>query len=141
MYNQFNWPRGLCAVYLFYKNRWYQAQTLKTLMRNRQGRSWHLDAIGKDDGTAQLRNLIQSITDQLWKEDLLAKLLGKLTFIIEFYVFSIHFLGILRTPDDIVQAEFQKLMQPQVKGLGDPRHRSMVERFLLFLNFFNSFLF
>lgn len=62
-------PRGLCAVLVYYDNRRFIAQTLKTLVQTRPGRFWDSTL---DD---QFASTVQQFLRQLWNDGLLAKVL------------------------------------------------------------------
>ncbi|KRY75825.1 Nuclear pore complex protein [Trichinella pseudospiralis] len=100
-FRQYGFTRGLCAVYLFFKRSWYFAEALRAIALNMKGRRWECDR------PLATMLLLSEYMTQLLSSGLL---LNTLRYITEF-----DLKGLLLT-----------LEQPDVRGIGDSRHRRMI---------------
>ncbi|KRZ73272.1 Nuclear pore complex protein [Trichinella papuae] len=100
-FRQYGFTRGLCAVYLFFKRSWYFAEALRAIALNMKGRRWECDR------PLATMLLLSEYMSQLLSSGLL---LNTLRYITEF-----DLKGLLST-----------LEQPDVRGIGDSRHRRMI---------------
>ncbi|KAL1234967.1 Nuclear pore complex protein [Trichinella spiralis] len=100
-FKQYGFTRGLCAVYLFFKRSWYFAEALRAIALNIKGRRWACDR------PLAMTVLLSEYMSQLLSNGLLYNTLR--------YITEFDLKGLLST-----------LEHPDVRGIGDSRHRRMV---------------
>ncbi|KRX17514.1 Nuclear pore complex protein [Trichinella nelsoni] len=100
-FKQYGFTRGLCAVYLFFKRSWYFAEALRAIALNIKGRRWACDR------PLAMTVLLSEYMAQLLSSGLLYNTLR--------YITEFDLKGLLTT-----------LEHPDVRGIGDSRHRRMV---------------
>jgi len=64
--------RGLIAVYLYYKNQWYLAESLKLLSSSIDGMRWTVQHFTDD-----FRKVVTTFVNGLWDDGLLKNILSR----------------------------------------------------------------